>query len=88
MEVEAHHCFGKGAVRASRVRHAVESFACMDWAVALFTVLVLAGLTVIAVVVAREIGDLGNLLVEAIAWLGLAGVPLFLFMCAMKVSVP
>lgn len=59
----------------------------MDWVVALFTAVVSAGLAVIVVVVGREIGDLNSVLVRAIAWLGLAGVALSVFMCAIKVSM-
>lgn len=51
--VEEHPCFGKGAVRATRVRQAVAMFSCVDWGIVFLSALVVSGLGV-AVVLAIE----------------------------------
>lgn len=84
-QVENRHCFGKGAVRFHRVKRAVTEFSCMDWWVALLTVVVFAAFAAVAVVVVGETNNLYSVGGRAAAWCGLAGVPLVMVTCAIKV---
>ncbi|CAM9533755.1 unnamed protein product, partial [Ectocarpus sp. 8 AP-2014] len=84
-QVEEHPCFGKGAVRATRVRHAVTSSTCSDWCLVIFTAIVVAGVVAAAKLAAEQIADMQEVLEQVVATAGLAAVPISLLLWIFKV---
>ena len=80
-------CFGKGAVRATRVQHAVSSSTCMDWCTVVFGSMMTALVAAAAVWVGELIARLGGLLERVLAFLALGGVPLAIVLWMIKVCI-
>ncbi|CAM9628063.1 unnamed protein product [Ectocarpus sp. 12 AP-2014] len=84
-QVEEHPCFGKGAVRATRVRHAVTSSTCSDWCLVIFTAVVVAGVVAAAKLAAEQIANMQEVLEQVVATAGLTAVPISLLLWIFKV---
>lgn len=84
-QVEEHPCFGKGAVRATRVRHAVTSSTCSDWCLVMFTAVVVAGVVAAAKLAVEQIANMQEVLEQVVATAGLAAVPISLLLWIFKV---
>lgn len=55
---QVEECFGKGAVRAARVQHAVLSSTCMDWCTAVFTTIIVVCVAAATELIAEQINHL------------------------------
>ena len=78
-------CFGKGAVRATRVQHAVSSSTCMDWCTVVFIVIILMCVAAAAEWAAEHINHLEELAERAVASVALASVPVATILWMIKV---
>ncbi|CAM9643523.1 unnamed protein product [Scytosiphon promiscuus] len=83
-QMENHPCFGTGAVRATRVRHAIASSTCMEWCFVIVTALIMAGIGVAAGLAGEKIADLEQHLEQTIAGIALAGVPIAVMLWVVK----
>ena len=82
---QVEECFGKGAVRATRVRHAVSTSTCMDWCTVVFTIIIMIFIAAGVEWVAEQITHLKELTARAVAGIALLGVPVGIVLWAMKV---
>lgn len=84
-QVEQHACFGKGAVRATRVRHAVTSSTCTDWCLVIFSAVAVAGFCAAAGLAGEQIANMQEELEQVVAAAALAAVPISLQLWICKV---
>lgn len=79
--------FGKGAVRATRVGHAVSSATCMDWCTVISNSIIVICIAAAAAWVAERIGDLEDQVERVAAGVALAGVPTAIVLLVIKVRI-
>lgn len=83
---QVEECFGKGAVRAARVQHAVLSSTCMDWCTAVFTTIIVVCVAAATEWIAEQINHLEEQAERVIASIALIGVPMAIVLLLIKVS--
>ncbi|CAM9693883.1 unnamed protein product, partial [Laminaria digitata] len=84
-QVEQHACFGKGAVRATRVRHAVTSSTFTDWCLVIFSAVAVAGVGAAAGLAGEQIANMQEELAQVVAAAALAAVPISILLWACKI---
>eukprot|EP00903_Cladosiphon_okamuranus_P022759 g20951.t1 len=83
-QVENYPSFGKGAVRATRVQHAVTSSTCSDWTFAILTAFVVAAVVAVVGWAGGQIADMEEQLGQVAAATGLAAVPITVLLWIVK----
>lgn len=78
--------FGKGAVRATRVHHAVSTSTCMDWCTIGFTTVIVLCVAAAVVWIAGQIDQIEEHTERLAAGIALAGVPTAIVLLVIKVG--
>lgn len=86
MQVEGHPSFGKGVVRARRVRTAVQEATFMEWVCGVLCALVTAGLCAVVILLAEKIGEIDELVAKIFSPVAIAAVPIAVARWAFKVN--